>query len=922
MIVIRDKDSYGILSNGVLPLRVGDKRFPSVEHFRLVSMLADPVDQANVLSYVDVNEARVVFNRLDEEQYVGIIRRASERFYRKRLRTSARARTALRATTGAVRFCIEREDVPLKTVVGVVEETGYNVVGQSLEKIRHVLVSSAVGDDPILWRLFADRSEVEPKKASSHRERRLYRPAEINLTDSQKTAATRYYNRLFPEATTGGLVARPNRPVLQPSPQRQPDGDDPDDEYDEFAGGDDSENEEVPPVEKLVYRPIDTIRPPWWTKAVPWRYAPAGAYIDEEKWAGLENERLFIRDTSPGDPLAGGSIEDFTDALHVFKVFKAIEYLVGLIRGGVDIDVFTGKHIDAILWEGKVCVDIFFGKTLTPAQRREIYTRTWDRFRNGTLPHYDLVVKEILYPGNMVGFIRKIYLREINSAIGRKVRDILFTAFLTTVVRDEYPQVPPSLWNITVAREARGFSFPEFENMTDRLYHLVFSGRFILPPEDMERLRFFEAQRKTVEQIEQASHFLPSVPGTSCLDASGPLDPLSSDSISIEGKRFDDLFQYLYFSLLMFYGSLPGETAYSLLLDDKKRLLPGNHPLLQERLSHVIETRRMSVLVDALRLKAEQYPQIREILLYLRSAGVSDVRFDNIIDIDTWKAWSRVEFPVEDKILMDLAVSLMKKDFEKSVFLYFIMADLFRSMSLMTQLYGKRLDEKMLPVFIKCVGGYLRALREDDEEETNSPIPPIFMEYMEKKKIVVEKMWSKVWSLLSGLVREFSKKSFRPSVAFQQAKEGASAPSEMEIARSLVRLVSCLYRTDADVGKADLHVLVEMITGSDTVAPWVDSSFEIRFPDNDEDDKIPLKATEVLPTFILERLHFRKKKKKGSKKDRVAQYNLIHPEIQPETLAFLRDTFKGEGNVSRLSYAIVATRNNLTNPRRIRVFLE
>lgn len=902
MIIIPDKDSrpFGILSNGVLPIRIGKEYYPTVDHYRMASILADPVDRANVLSYAGLDQARIVFNRLDEEQYVKLVRAACDEFHRKKIRSlqvGRDVRRLLKETTGPLVYRVERDDLPMKTILGVVrlgETAGYNAVGQSLEKMRRILEGVDVDDamETIYWRVHPEKEDILPVRDREYQFHKALPKEDQSVAKKKK------------EEKRGEKMDRD---------YEEYDYEDTEDEYDE-----EEEEARMPDAVEKEF-------PPDRTRAIPWRYAPAGAYIDEEKWSGLERERMYFRDLVANDPLANSPpIEEKTDAFHVFKISKVVDHLISLMRNGIDIENLRGKQIDAILWEGRICPEIFFSKTLTSRQRHEVYVDTWDKFKKGVLPNYDLIVKEIIYPGNIVGFIRKAYIKDLNAIIGRKIKDVLFRVFLDAVIAEKYPEVPLWMRPSTVFREARMFSFAEFDNMTDRLYHLVFSGRFRVPEEEMKRLRFYESQRKTLEQVEEALQFIPVVGEGTAVDSSSVLDPMATVSVSFGKKKFTDLFQYVYFMLYKFYGNLTGEEAYRA-LHDQDFMLPGNHPFLQERLARVVEARRYSLLEGALQVKLETYPQVGEILLYLRSTGNTDIRFQDIMDTDTGRAWRKIidELPETDVILMDLVVSLVERDFEKSIFLYFIISDLFRSMEHFKKITGSRLQRATLDIFLRCFGRHLARFK---APAAVPPVSPLFNEYVKKKNVLVEGEWARLWEFIYPIIDVFRGEDFSPALSFIESK---SIPVlDENVIRAIANVVGCLYPVAAEIPKDDLHVLVEIMSGADNIPPWMDSSFEMLMENPlDGEDNLPPQF-HILPDAVREKLLKYKKslyeKKKTKKKDakRVVRYDLIHPETSKEDALILRDLFgDNEANVSRVSYAVAALRRHLRNPRRIRIFL-
>jgi hypothetical protein len=462
-----------------------------------------------------------------------------------------------------------------------------------------------------------------------------------------------------------------------------------------------------------------------------------------------------------------------------------------------------------------------------------------------------------------------------------------------------------------ILREAKNFSMEEYEEISDRLYHYVFSGRFVIPQEKMATIHFYESQRKTAEEIEEAVHFLPRH-HTSDDTFPAMFHPLHAWNTRIDGKQMTDLMQYIYYSLYIFYGDMTTHDAYALLHQDGG-VLPGNHPLLQERLVHVIDNRRYMILKQALSIKMNMYPRINEMLLFLRSVGETDIRFQGGLDVDTGRIWKEFmdDLSQEDQILMDMTTSLVKKDAEKSMRLYFIVKDFFRSARLFQQLCGKKIQDRELAVFLKCFGGYMTVLTDDDDKKL--PPSPIFHEYIQKTKIFAEREWTRVWDAIQGCIKQFQKKMFDPSLLIGEIKN--AGVSEHDITSALLNIISCLYTKDAEVSQDDLHVIVEIMTGKDNIPSWINTTFEIVMED------MPPTYGENLPAVIREKLHAREKRKRKKAKERVVQYALIDPSISRETQITLSTFFSNAKNIARISYAISAIREHTTNSRRLNIYL-
>ena len=131
---------FGILCNSVLPLRIGKVFYPTIDHYRMAMMLTKAEDRAAVLSYPNLFEARLVFNRLDEAQYVALVRESCDEFFRKRLRTDDDFRRHLAEHWHFDYLLGDHSPIPMKKIVGIASDgEGYNVIGQSLETLSRTL---------------------------------------------------------------------------------------------------------------------------------------------------------------------------------------------------------------------------------------------------------------------------------------------------------------------------------------------------------------------------------------------------------------------------------------------------------------------------------------------------------------------------------------------------------------------------------------------------------------------------------------------------------------------------------------------------------------------------------------------------------------------------------------------------------------
>lgn len=848
---------FGILSNASpLSFHLGKEFYPTVDHRLLSSFLRSETDRAQVLSYATLADARRVFNRLDEAQFLAIVETACDRYLEKAVRKSKELRERIRSDRSALFVC---RDAPLlRTILGVSEDHGYNLLGKCVGRIRRHL--EKIPEDLMIGFL-PDRDTIQPIPRKMHRLDLKDRPTDP--VDETKI----FYPEIRQEYD-------PEHPEME--------------EYDPEHPEMDEVHAVFDPYEELPHE-----------KQMKWRYAPIGHLIDDLNYGAVDN---VVEDAAAVDPFDAKLIP-LIDPLIVYKIFKTTEFLVQSIQKGMDILHFATQSIDAILFEGKVCPEIF-GGILSPALRRQIYIETWEKYKAGTLEYLPLVQKEIDYPGNLVAFVRKYYLHHINQAIGNHINEILFRGFLKQVFIESYPEIGPPWLDIMLQREWKTFTVAEYQQITNQLYHLFFQNKFHLSVEDDIRLKLHEFQRKSLEQIDEAGRFIPVIHDPTASDVSDLLS--TTFDLRIDGRTFQDLYQWIYFSLFQVYGDLSPKDAYPLVRDVR----------LQERLDVLIQSKRHRLIAEALRVKFRTYPQIREMLTYLEVTGLS-IRFED--DPDLMASWNQVakqDIDSSSRQLMAFVVALIPdspRHFEKCIFLYSFLLDFFRSIRIFQTLHGERLDARAFSIFIRCFYPSLLALPPGSIDP-----PPEFIALVTSMRYV--KDVPAVWRVLAPYIGYFLDPEFVPGLLFEKAKEEMRVEDRLTTAmETLIHTVQCLYDPETEITNEHLFRLVQILGGRDDIVPWMDPSFDMVMerstnPDPPEYHKLPKEIRDRLP-----------KKKKARTKEVIVSYHFIHPRLQPhaETIK----TLLGRASihdvlVSRLSFAIAELHKNAINTRRLRFFLK
>lgn len=888
---------YGILSNGVLPFRIEKDYYPSVDHYLMASMLQAPNDKSNLLSYTDLYHAKIVYNQLDEAQYRRLLEKACLQFYNKKCKD----RTLFQGKSLGVwirnflkehkNYVYQPADASLiSSMLGINNAKGYNILGQVLETLHQTLKDSKEdipeGFEYLFWKLQGKKPE------SDHH----FRLLEVKATKVKKLKRR--------QETVEPIVIGS---LLQTSDTQEDEEDN--DEIMMGGGAHDEEEEEILEEaggEAIDYLQEDIPQPPMNFKQR--RKRPEHLHFQEGRFRD-------ILDTEED------GLEHRTNPMHVFQIYKVVEYLMGRMNSGHDI----------LRLEGKTVVDIFYEANLvppallaSPETKRFIQKDCWDMFRAQTMPYYHLVRQEILYPHHFIGFIRKEKIKDLNADIGREIQKILFHNFLEQVLHKKYPMLEKDLLPLTLHRESQRFSADEFQHITNNLYHLYFNGKFQVSRGDAEWIQYFEKQRKTPEEIQKALHFMPSVsyPSDSIqVQDQDLLNPLGEHAVRIENKLFTDLYQYLYFCLFQFFGDVSPERAYQELHQDGN-LLPGNHSLLQERLHFLIQTKRQSCLEKALRVKFHTYPQVKEMLIYIRAKGLT-MRFQDPLDSDTARGWSLIcqqDITERELELMKCVLKWTKGDFEKSIFLYSFLHEFFRNMDYLKTLVGKRLGGQALSIFFSCFYKNLMVMKKYFHKDV--PHCPLeFEEWIEREKVVSSKDIGAVWERLYPYIYQFGLDSFHPSKLFAKIKgdiqDVDQEQMQRRIIRAFVKIVNCVFPKDHVLTTPHLYLLASIFTGKDNLPPWRDPSYEYEL---EEEIVVEPPLLHLLPKEIKDKLPIGKKKKKEKRSYR---HDLIHPEVKP-LLPILEQELQRDVNkqdVSQMSFALASVLKNLSNKRRAQFFL-
>lgn len=878
-----DPQTTMILKNSVLPIKIDNRTFPTIQHYVLSSLLKDQLHQDVLLSF-PIEKLQSLFNYYDQEQYRRVVYDACNKFHEKKCRSLQHKdkKTVGSLTRNLIKnhndFLYKTEEnILFPSVIGLVEADnklfGYNIIGHSLLRMKYLLRNIPTFSDDmmeyIFWKTHPEHKNIVNIRGKTYKAILPSKPKEKNVETSK-------------EEVVGGYVYE-------------------NDYNDEEEG----EEEGFYPEEVVpIYR----------DDRVHWIESNANAGLDDTR--GLGADFLYATETAPTDPFhLSSDVELFarTDPLFIYKIFKASEYLVGMMQNGYDVKRFLQQSVDTILLEARITPELWSG-TMTHAQRHMIYVEYWNKFMSKTIPYYAFIEKEILYPQNLAGFIRKEHVLDLNEKIGQKIKEILFSSFLYQVIEKSYPQVVPELKIIVMKREMNKFSMEEYETITNKLYHLFFQKKFLLDEEGVRRIMSLESFRLTQPEIEDALNFVPCkiVIMTPPLEINNTLlDPMATVDIMIDGKLFHDLFQYIYYQLFIFYGGLSSTDAYQSLFHNGE-MMSGNKPKLQKILTNLVQTKKMEYFRQGMMAKFNQYPQVQEILLYSKATEQSISSTEE----ETMKLWNDIKMDPTNLQLMKWVVSCIPKNnlhFEKSIYLYFFIHDMMRSMGLMKSLLGKRLQEQSLKKFFQCFYPKLETIT--SKIKVSKTIPKEFVSYLHKKNLITETNIQGLWQHIYPFLYLFQQEKFVPSSLFQEAKTKHSSITRNDLIQALANVVRCLY-PDQDVPNDHFYILTQLISGKDDIPMWSDPSFEVIKEVEEEGEDHPF-LKEISKKLA-------RKKKKNKPNFELVHYNIIHPfyETRHKILQeALGRPSSDDPIVSRASYALAALEKETIHPRRIVFYL-
>lgn len=844
-----------------LPIEIDGKKHLGVENYVMSSLIGEDT-RRNILSSYPSHRIKTEFNQQDHEQYLEIVYDACNQFNEKKCRSVQYNNKSGNKTIGSIvrdvikshqDFVFKTTDIgtPFRSVLDVDDVGdvlyGYNLLGHSLLRMKHIVEKLPdLRDGPmeyIFWNSLQQKIDENAK---------TYKVIPIKKTKTKtKTHAT------------AAAPANVDAPAAY--------------YYSEDDDVDNDEEEGYDPEEIVV--PIHT------DNGVRWIPTNPNSRLDDLRELGSRADMLYATDANPTDPFQlgpQGDIVSRTNPFNVFSIYKATEHLVKLMQNGFDIKVFLHKPVNSILAECGITID---------PNHRHYHIDYWHKFMSKTIPYYSFIEKEVLCPQNLAGFIRKRYATDLNTRIGEKIREVLFASFTYQVMEKSYPHVAPELRPIILRREMNKFSPQEYMDITDKLYHLFFNGKFKMDEEGTKRVMLYESFRLSNEQIEEALRFTPiKVLITPALNVNNTvLDPMAADiRVRLDDKDFDDMYQYIYYRLYQFYGGMSKNDAYRLLLNDSnKKLLKGTDPDLSTRLRSCLDDRMTRLRKSAIRAKYDQYSQVREVVVFANSIKKKmNDEWDTI-----------VPDPLDLELMQFVIGQIGKTDQDKAVRLYAFLQDIIRSLGIVKSIIGKRLNEKLLGMFVKCFYPKLGNIRLDKSVPLPKKAPSTFVRLMELTKTLSINDTNDVnslWRIIYPILFLFQQDAFHPHHLFQEIKTIHTSVSQQDMVNTLIRILNCLYKKGQDIPNDHFYLLVQLISGNDDIPLWTDPSFEI--------------------------LHEEENGK--HKKKRLVRYNLIHPSFEPFYITLQHALHSNEAVISRATYALDALEKSVIHPRRIIFFSE
>jgi len=751
-----DNRPFGILCNEApIGFRMGSEYFPTVEHFMMASLLSRPQDRALVLSYSSLYDARHVFNRLDADQYMKILREGTDAFHMKKAQcmtktattrsVGARFRDAIRVHP-SYEYHMDQENQAFMALLGLypveMDWWGYNVVGLSLERVRQELDWRGYrpSDEEEWVKNLVHGGDVRSDKEPDERESTLYQ-LHHELKYNPKYKIREFRNLILGEieAVESGIKARAalSRKKVPPAIRATP--------------------EKIFKILQAVEFMIETIQngesiqdmfgQPVELILVQHKVAPAIFGYDQIPMPAEQRSRLYWS---------------------TWEQFQAK----------------TLPHYSL------VCHELHHPGNLAGFVRRE-----YAPFVNQFIGHKisDLLLR---------GFFEHVIRSYPDVELTEELIPILLQQEAARFPEQEKKDVVFRLYHLYHNQKVDSALFPNDSEPGAGLAQKMLTIQPYRPI--INRL---ESNRMTVEQIQEAVAFVPKIwfhsdqdHIVSSSDTDDILNPEMTVDLLLDGLHFHQLTQYLFYLLFRHYGGASRIEAYDQLrIDPTDKSSPlyssALSQTLQMRLQYLIQQRRQKLAETALTMKWEQHRPVQEMLTWIEAKN-KILQMMPMADSNTAASWHHVTLTMlddKDRSLAEILVqSFFPEDYEKFAYGFYFVQDFLRSLRLFRELIATPIHHDQFLLFLECFYPDTLFLlwNEKEEEEEHHPVPEAWKAITRAYPAATQTdMWDCISVFLTTMVR-----SDRPPSQLAMIKSSLSEEATpLLAARVITRILFLLF---------------------------------------------------------------------------------------------------------------------------------
>lgn len=339
-----------------------------------------------------------------------------------------------------------------------------------------------------------------------------------------------------------------------------------------------------------------------------------------------------------------------------------------LIHGQDDLTRFMGKSAFEILETLQVVYD---DRILRTYRGRLFHSSPLGNAEGLTMADLQAITEnEIIYPGNLAGFLRKRGIERYTESVRASLYSKLWGVLAHRVLSDKYPTIPVAHYGAYI-----GTNTPSdlIMKMGPTLVRLFLDGKLVVSdPSDHQSIVEIIRILDSPDFIKDAIFFVPRLYVLQSLDAAMKqfvifdyvdyddmadcLSPSYERNLVIQDLTFPTVLHYIYFKLLCLY--FPKDQHHDLY---KRSMMSGDgkHPIsvhngeMADRFTRIIQERRLSLLREGLELRIKCNPIFLSLLYYTKediphtlgsinpsSGGGSDTLTDGakvVIDLDLVK---------------------------------------------------------------------------------------------------------------------------------------------------------------------------------------------------------------------------------------------------------------------------------------------